>query len=566
MSENIQAANCEGHWEEKEFLLERSSVDDNTPLGFAIAGGNDLPIVKNFIYIIVVRIIKNGLADIDKQLKLYDIILRVNETDYSNIKHRTAIETLKMSGKQVSLRIRRLKSQFMQTIELEHQNGKLGIAIEGGIGNEYFKGDHGVFVTHIYNQISKELNIGDRLIEISSKKNTYDLRFVTHNEARQRIGLACSDSQKVNLTVSNRARASTRLTRKSNILHPGQNNLRGTKDEIGRKDNPVISGQVQYDERNYRNQGTSLSSNESNYKMISDSKIVPLRKDINEQIRIQSFDFEDYQRYESYNKSHAIGYPTERAVLSPTPLTADLQIHLAVAQKTGVLQFDQKNLKEIPPEICLMSGLRTLSLNSNDIRLLPDNLRNLISLKNLFLKYNHIESLSSIIFNHHLSKLEILQLDGNLLYSLPSSFSYLATLKQLNLSKNRFSTIPQAILYLPNLQLLDLSGNRIREIRDEIESLEVDELNLNNNQISQISTNISKCKRLKICRLDNNELKLKSIPTSLLKNSTVFQLNINGNLFEQKQLQLLEGYDDYERRYTANQHKRDATAILASMK
>ncbi|CAF1372535.1 unnamed protein product [Adineta steineri] len=300
----------------------------------------------------------------------------------------------------------------MKIVELEHQSGKLGILIVGGIGSEYFKGDHGVFITYIPNQTIKQLNIGDRLIEISSAKNTYDLRFVTHNEAKKRIGLACSDSQK------------------------------------------------------------------------------------------------------------------------------------------------------IPPEICSLSGLRTLSLNGNKIQLLPNDLRKLVNLKNLFLKYNQIESLPSIIFTHHLSKLEILQLNGNLLCSLPASFSYLTTLKQLNLSKNNFLTIPRAILYLSNLQVLDLSANRIQEINDDIEFLEVDELNLNNNQISQISTNISKCKRLKILRLDNNKLKLESIPTSLLKNSTVFQLSVNGNFFEETQFQLIEGYDDYERRYTTNQRKRDATAIL----
>ncbi|UJR19847.1 hypothetical protein I4U23_022980 [Adineta vaga] len=281
MYESLQATDCKDHWEEKEIILERSIVDDITSLGFAIAGGNDRPIVKNFAYIVVVRIIENGLADIDKQLRLYDIILRVNDTDYSNIKHQTAAERLKMSGKKVALRIRRLTPRFMEIIELEHESGKLGIAIEGGIGSEYFKG-----------------------------------------EAKKRIGLACSDSPKVKLTVSNHTRTPIRVTQKPIILHSDQHNPRATKDE------------------------------------------------------------------------------------------------------------------------------------------------------------------------------------------------------------------------------------------------RVDELNLNNNQICQISTNISKCKRLKILRLDNNKLMLKSIPISLLKNSIVYQLSINGNLFDETQFQLVEGYDDYERRYTANQRKRDATAIL----
>ncbi len=172
--------------------------------------------------------------------------------------------------------------------------------------------------------------------------------------------------------------------------------------------------------------------------------------------------------------------------------------------------------------------------------------------------------------------MENLRLNGNRLHSLPATLSYLKLLKQLNLSNNCFFTIPREIFYLYNLQVLDFSGNRITEIKDEIELLEVDELNLNHNQvsvllglshrytfaffffqISQISVNISKCKRLKILRLDNNKLRLKSIPTSLLKDSTVLQLSVKGNCFEEKQFQLVEGYDDYERRYTANQRKKD---------
>jgi hypothetical protein len=62
---------------------------------------------------------------------------------------------------------------------------------------------------------------------------------------------------------------------------------------------------------------------------------------------------------------------------------------------------------------------------------------------------------------------------------------------------------------------------------------------------------------LKILRLDNNKLRLESIPTSLLEISTVSQLSVKGNRFEEKELQLTEGYDNYERRYAASQRKKD---------
>ncbi len=101
----------------------------------------------------------------------------------------------------------------------------------------------------------------------------------------------------------------------------------------------------------------------------------------------------------------------------------------------------------------------------------------------IFFQNIDLESLPSLVFTHHLSKLENLQLNGNHLRSLPASFSYLTAMKQLNLSNNRFLIIPQVIFNLTNLQLLDLSANQITQIKDDIELLEVDELNLNNNQV-----------------------------------------------------------------------------------
>ena len=83
----------------------------------------------------------------------------------------------------------------------------------------------------------------------------------------------------------------------------------------------------------------------------------------------------------------------------------------------------------------------------------------------------------------HLKKLENIQLSHNHLRSLPSSFASLSGLRQLVLSHNQFANIPDAILKLTNLQLLDLSANHIAQIPDQAETLQVDELNLNDNRV-----------------------------------------------------------------------------------
>ncbi|CAF3733615.1 unnamed protein product [Rotaria sordida] len=97
--------------------------------------------------------------------------------------------------------IRRLSPRITEKIELEH-SGKLGIGIVGGLGSEHIAKDHGIFIKRIdKHQTNNQLDIGDRLLAISSTHNIYDLRFVTQDIARKRIQLACAESQKITLHV-----------------------------------------------------------------------------------------------------------------------------------------------------------------------------------------------------------------------------------------------------------------------------------------------------------------------------------------------------------------------------
>ncbi|CAF0964753.1 unnamed protein product [Rotaria sordida] len=124
MCQELPTFDYKDHCQEEEIVLERPSNDNDTSLGFRIAGGNDQPFVENFTSIIVIHITENGLVDRDRRLKLYDIILSVNGVDYSNIKHQTAVRILKMSRNIVRLLIRRLVPQLIEVIELKHSNGK----------------------------------------------------------------------------------------------------------------------------------------------------------------------------------------------------------------------------------------------------------------------------------------------------------------------------------------------------------------------------------------------------------------------------------------------------------
>lgn len=90
---------------------------------------------------------------------------------------------------------------------------------------------------------------------------------------------------------------------------------------------------------------------------------------------------------------------------------------------------------------------------------------------------------------------------------------------------------------------------------NNIGDLNVTELNLNQNQITTISENIADCKRLKNLRLEENCLQITAIHPRILKESVISNLSIDGNLFNTKQFNALDGYDAYMERYTAVKKK-----------
>ncbi|XP_023268180.1 leucine-rich repeat-containing protein 57-like, partial [Seriola lalandi dorsalis] len=97
--------------------------------------------------------------------------------------------------------------------------------------------------------------------------------------------------------------------------------------------------------------------------------------------------------------------------------------------------------------------------------------------------------------------------------------------------------------------------NQIQNVPEHVSELQAIEINLNQNQISVLSAEVSRCPRLKVLRLEENCLELSSIPLSILSDSQVSLFSVEGNLFEVKKLRDLEGYDKYMERFTATKKK-----------
>ena len=228
--------------------------------------------------------------------------------------------------------------------------------------------------------------------------------------------------------------------------------------------------------------------------------------------------------------------------------------HLQNAERTGVFQFSNHNMSEFPKDLVkVKDNIRSLDLSHNKLRTVPSYLGTCPVLKQLNFGANRLTNLPDNLGN--IKKLESLILSDNHINLLPQSFANLANLRTLVLSGNVMTTFPLQVCGLKHLELLDLSKNKIQEIPDGVENLQVSELNLNQNQVSKISESIAQCPRLKVLRLEENCLKATSIPIKLLTDSQVSLLAVDGNLFESKDFQNLEGYEKYLERYTATKKK-----------
>ncbi|XP_003744856.1 leucine-rich repeat-containing protein 57 [Galendromus occidentalis] len=233
-----------------------------------------------------------------------------------------------------------------------------------------------------------------------------------------------------------------------------------------------------------------------------------------------------------------------------------LKPRLEHAEKTGLCSLSECRLKEYPLELqCAADKLRSLDLSKNKIKHIPDCIGQLTKLKILVLSNNKIVKLPDAFCQ--LVKLETLNLSGNQLHNLPLGFGQLAALKSLNISENNLKKFPEQLTKLPALEALDLSSNKIAEMADTpaIANLNCSELVLNVNQLAVLPSNLAKCPRLKILRVQENCLTLDGIPSCLLSDSTIHSFSVEGNLFEERELHQVDGWEKYQGRFTAAKKK-----------
>uniref|UniRef100_A0A914XRC2 Leucine-rich repeat-containing protein 57 n=1 Tax=Plectus sambesii TaxID=2011161 RepID=A0A914XRC2_9BILA len=229
--------------------------------------------------------------------------------------------------------------------------------------------------------------------------------------------------------------------------------------------------------------------------------------------------------------------------------------HLERAAKSGVLQLQNNGLKEVPAALLqAREMLRNLDLSHNKLPQIPGFIGQFVALKQLHLDHNRLTFLPDELGN--LKKLEILSVRENALQSLPDTLVGCLVLKTVYLSSNHFTHFPLAICDLPKLDTVDLSRNKISGLpADSIERLKAMELNLNQNQLSSLPPELAKCARLKVLRVEENCLNKTDFHEAILADSPISLIAFDGNLFQDKDLQQMAGFEQYQERYTATKKK-----------
>jgi hypothetical protein len=102
--------------------------------------------------------------------------------------------------------------------------------------------------------------------------------------------------------------------------------------------------------------------------------------------------------------------------------------------------------------------------------------------------------------------LEILNLSGNALSSLPDDLPRLSKLRVLFCSENRFTHLPEVLSSCAQLEMVGFKSNRIREVTAAALSPGLRWLILTDNQIASLPDSIGNCVRLQKLMLAGNQL------------------------------------------------------------
>ena len=168
------------------------------------------------------------------------------------------------------------------------------------------------------------------------------------------------------------------------------------------------------------------------------------------------------------------------------------------------IDLKYNRIEKIPEKINTLINLKYLNLHNNQIKEIPYNfgitLKNIISLNLDQNKISNIDNLRNII------ALKELYLSNNNIKDI-SSLSILINLHTIFLSKNKINEIPEKIYDLVNLQCFIISHNRLTSLSNNIGNfINMREFSCCDNQIVNLPISIINMRNIMFLDLSNNPI------------------------------------------------------------
>ena len=194
------------------------------------------------------------------------------------------------------------------------------------------------------------------------------------------------------------------------------------------------------------------------------------------------------------------------------------------------LELSGYKFKDYPMEINQLKGLKSLLLQYNEIRTLPDAITQLADLREVHLSYNPLVTVPPILA--HFTALRTLRLDNTLLEDLPGFMGRLVKLKSFSCVQNRLVTLPPEFGAMTALTKINLDSNGLRALPESLGRLTaLRDLSLTRNRLSFVPPDLGRLHLVEELRLSFN--RLRALPREIGFMTSLMRLRLGNNMIEE---------------------------------
>lgn len=147
-------------------------------------------------------------------------------------------------------------------------------------------------------------------------------------------------------------------------------------------------------------------------------------------------------------------------------------------------------------------NVTSINLQNDSLRVIPDAIGRLHSVRRINFNFNQIESISEAI--GRCTALVSLELVGNRLTALPDAIGTLKSLEVLELRNNLLEYLPESFGNLHNLKTLTLQRNRLKQLPENFGELRsIGRVHLNQNMLETLPPSFALLRTVEIALDDN---------------------------------------------------------------